>query len=211
MKIIEIYQKYCIPRKLQLHMLRTAGCAELILDHWIGPKVNRKKIIRVLLLHDMGNLMKMKQEELNEEEKQVRDKYFKLYGKDDHKVSEVIGKEVGLSEEEIQMMNQKIFLNTNRIIQEEDYDVKIAAYCDQRVAPYGVCDMMERLLECKNRAKNNPESSMNNPKAERMIQCAQVMEEQVIKYCTMSKEEITEEVIKEKIKKLEIYEISKKR
>lgn len=31
--IIDIYEKYYIPEQLQLHMLRVAACAKLILDN----------------------------------------------------------------------------------------------------------------------------------------------------------------------------------
>ena len=208
MKILEIYRKYGIPRKLQLHMLRVAACADLIQDNWKGPEINRNRLVRVLLLHDMGNIVKIGENEFDFPEfVENRKKYFEQYGKDDHKISEAIAKELDLPEEEIAMMNEKIFLNTDNIIKSDNYELKIAAYCDQRVAPYGVCDMMERLLECKERSKNKPGSSMSDPRADFMIECAKTMEEQVMQYCTIKAEEINDKTIEAYMEKLEEFEI----
>lgn len=208
MNILDIYQKYGIPRKLQLHMLRAAACADMIQANWKGPKVNRNKLMRVLLLHDMGNIVKIGADEFEFPEfVENRKKYFEQYGKDDHKISEAIAKEIGLSEDEITMMNEKIFLNTDNIIKSNDYELKIAAYCDQRVAPYGVCDMMERLLECKERSKNKPGSSMSDPRADFMIECAKTMEDQVMQYCTITAEEINDQTIDLYMKALEEFKI----
>ena len=43
--IIEIYEKYYIPKHLQLHMLRVAACAKLILDNWVGEEIDKKAIL----------------------------------------------------------------------------------------------------------------------------------------------------------------------
>lgn len=34
MNILEIYKKYSIPENLQMHMLRVAASANLIIDNW---------------------------------------------------------------------------------------------------------------------------------------------------------------------------------
>ena len=60
MNIIEIYNKYHLPENLQMHMLRVATCSKMIIDNWNGPKIDKKSIIRVSLLHDMGNILEMK-------------------------------------------------------------------------------------------------------------------------------------------------------
>lgn len=47
MNSIEIYKKYHLPENLQMHMLRVAACANLIIDNWIGEKIDKEAIIRV--------------------------------------------------------------------------------------------------------------------------------------------------------------------
>ena len=57
--VIEIYKKYHLPENLQMHMLRVAACSNLIIDNWNGTEINKESIIRVCLLHDMGNMVKI--------------------------------------------------------------------------------------------------------------------------------------------------------
>ncbi len=40
MEILEIYQKYYLPKILQLHMLGVATCSNLILDKWKKQSIN---------------------------------------------------------------------------------------------------------------------------------------------------------------------------
>ena len=58
MNIIEIYKKYHLPENLQMHMLRVAACSNFIIDNWIGQEIDKELILRVSLLHDMGNMSK---------------------------------------------------------------------------------------------------------------------------------------------------------
>ena len=60
MNILKIYNQYHLPENLQMHMLRVAACTNLILDNWMGKTIDRKAITRVSLLHDMGNMVKIR-------------------------------------------------------------------------------------------------------------------------------------------------------
>ena len=80
MNIIEIYKKYHLPENLQMHMLRVAACSNLIIDKWNGQKIDKESIIRVSLLHDMGNMVKIPEDFSKDEEFiKVRKKYFDKY------------------------------------------------------------------------------------------------------------------------------------
>ena len=104
MQIIDIYKKYHIPQQLQLHMLRVAACSNLILDNFEGKKINKESIIRVCLLHDMGNIAKIKDNPDNDNEFiNIRNRYISEFGLDDHQISLAIGKELGLSDYELQI------------------------------------------------------------------------------------------------------------
>ena len=60
MNIIEIYKKYELPEHLQMHMLRVTACCMLILDNWNSDiAINKESLIRIALLHDMGNMAKI--------------------------------------------------------------------------------------------------------------------------------------------------------
>lgn len=67
--ILEIYKKYYLSENLQMHMLRVAACSNLIIDNWIGKEIDKASIIRVCLLHDMGNMVKIPEDFSKNEEK----------------------------------------------------------------------------------------------------------------------------------------------
>ena len=86
--IIEIYNKYHFPENLQMHMLRVAACSNLIIDNWEGKNLERELIIRVSLLHDMGNMVKIPEDFSQDEEfLKIRKKYFDKYGTNDHEIN----------------------------------------------------------------------------------------------------------------------------
>ena len=102
MNIIDIYNKYHLPENLQMHMLRVAACSNLIIDNWNGQTIDKESIIRVSLLHDMGNMVKIPEDFSKDEEFiKVRKKYFDKYGTNDHQINLEIGKQEGLTEKEI--------------------------------------------------------------------------------------------------------------
>ena len=213
--IQEVYRTYYVPRNLQLHMLRVASVAMQILHYWVGPGINERRILRVLLLHDIGNIVKM---ELTEEDAKSlgvdlavlvhkKKEFINRYGTDDHVVSLEIARQLGLTETELDLMAAKVFINNENIMASTNYEVKISAYADQRVAPNGVLPLMERLLEAKRRYKNKPGTSMNNPRTDLLIQCAEEIERQVQKYCVLPLNEITSESIHHLMVYLENYKI----
>ena len=155
MNIIEIYNKYYLPENLQMHMLRVAACSYLIIDNWNGPEIDKEAIIRVCLLHDMGNIVKIP-EDFSKDENFIKNrrKYFEKYGTNDHEINLEIGKSEGLSDKEIEILDGKRSRKNEETLNSNSYERKICAYCDQRVAPDGVVGIKERLEDAKVRYKN---------------------------------------------------------
>lgn len=209
MNIIEIYNKYHLPENLQMHMLRVAACSNLIIDNWNGLEIDRKSIIRVCLLHDMGNMVKIPVEESKDEEfLKVRKKYFDKYGTNDHEINLEIGKQEGLTEKEITILDGKRSRKNEETLQSNSYERKICAYCDQRVAPNGVIGITERLEDAKIRYKDKPLSVWSNEeKANYLIECSLGIEKQIMKYCKLKPEDINDSTIETYIEKLKKYEI----
>lgn len=209
MKICEIYAQYGIPENLQMHMLRVAACSQYILDHWSGEQLNREAVIRVSLLHDMGNLVKMPEDFSKDLTFQtMRKKYFEKYGTNDHPINLAIGKEEGLSSEELEILDGKRSRNNEATLASPSYERKICAYCDQRVAPDGVVDLKERLEDAKVRYRDRPLSVWSNEeKANQLIDCALGIEKQIMQYCNISPEEINDTNIQPYIEKLRNYEM----
>ena len=209
MNIIEIYKKYHLPEHLQMHMLRVAACSNLIIDNWNGEEIDKEAIIRVSLLHDMGNMVKIP-EDFSKDEKflKVRKKYFGKYGTNDHEINLEIGKEEGLTEKELIILDGKRSRKNEETLKSNSYERKICAYCDQRVAPNGVVSIRERLEDAKIRYKDKPLSVWaNEEKANHLIECSLSIEKQIIEYCKLNPEDINDSSIKRYIEQLKRYEL----
>lgn len=211
MNILEIYKKYKLPERLQLHMIRVAACAKLVLENW-NEKINKEEVIRICLLHDMGNMAKISDEQIEDEEfRAIRKYYIDKYGLDDHKINLIIAKQEGLTDYELEILNKKQLRYDDRIAKSDSYELKICAYCDQRVAPKGVDTLIGRLEELRKRHINKPNGSMHDPEtAKRLIKSALEIEDQVMKKCSIRKEDINEENIKKYVEDLKKYDIKKK-
>ena len=209
MNIIEIYKKYHLPENLQMHMLRVAACSNLIIDNWTGAEIDNKAIIRVCLLHDMGNIVKIPEDFSKDQEfLKIRKKYFDKYGTNDHEINLEIGKQEGLTEQELTILDGKRSRKNEETLRSSSYERKICAYCDQRVAPDGVVSIKERLEDAKVRYKNKPLSVWSNEeKANHLIECSLGIEKQIMQYCKLKPEDINDFSIKEYIEKLKTYNI----
>ena len=209
MNILAIYNKYHIPENLQMHMLRVAACSNIIMDNWNGPEIDKKAVTRVCLLHDMGNIVKIPEDFSDDKEFQkTRKKYFDIFGTNDHEINMEIGKIEGLTKKELEILDGKRSRKNEQTLKSDCYEIKLCAYCDQRVAPDGVESLRERLEDVKKRYKNKPLSVWSNEeKANHLIECALGIEKQVMECCTIKPEEINDSSIEQYIQKLKEYEI----
>ena len=208
MNILRIYNKYLLPENLQMHMLRVAACSNLIIDNWNGPDIDKQAIIRVNLLHDMGNMVKIPEDFSKDEEFiKIRKEYFDKYGTNDHEINLEIGKQEGLTEKELTILDGKRSRKNEETLKSNSYERKICAYCDQRVAPNGVVSIKERLEDAKIRYKNKPLSVWSNEeKANHLIECSLGIEKQIMKHCKLNPEDINDESIRKYIEMLKKYE-----
>lgn len=191
--ITDIYRRYGIPSELQMHMLRVAAIADQILSCWHGPNIDHESLKRVLLLHDMGNLVKMDPDpDESEQARAARERLISKFGKDDHRVSREIARELGLTGEELTLMDGKIFIRNDKTMASQDYARKIGAYADQRAAPGFVNSLLIRLREAQCRYRDKPGSSMNNPRTDMLIECAVKIENQVMEHCDLEPDDITD-------------------
>lgn len=207
MNIIQIYKKYYLPENLQMHMLRVAACSNLIIDNWNGSEIDKEAIIRVCLLHDRGNIVKIP-EDFSDDKKfiETRRRYFEKYGTNDHEINLEIGKIEGLSDKELKILDGKRSRKNEETLNSNSYDRKICAYCDQRVAPNGVVGIKERLEDAKIRYKDKPLSVWSNEeKANYLIKCSLGIEKQIFQYCNLKPENINDESIEMYTKKSKEY------
>lgn len=191
-----------------MHMLRVAACSKMIIDNWNGPKIDKEAVIRVSLLHDMGNMVKIPDNFSQDEGfRKIRKKYFDKYGTNDHEINLEIGKQEGLNEKEIEILDGKRSRKNEETLKSNSYERKICAYSDQRVSPNGVVSIKERLEDAKIRYKDKALSVWSNEeKANYLIECSLGIEKQIMEYCKISPEEINDESIEKYIEELKEYE-----
>jgi hypothetical protein len=194
--IAELYGRYEVPPNLQRHMLRVAAVAEMILDAWHGPPVDRRRVRRVLLVHDIGNIVKADYEhspEMLEEEqgrvdhwRDVQARYRAQFGRDDALATASIARAAGLDAREIDLLERMSFNRNDAILAGDDLEEKLAAYADQRVAPRGILPVRERLDEALERYRDAPGTFMASARAAHLIECAPRIEVQIFAHCRLA-------------------------
>lgn len=193
-------------------MLQVAACSCMLLDNWEGPKVHKGSIIRVCLLHDLGNILKIPENfSRNPNFLKVRKECIEKYGHDDNALNLALGKREGLTNMELEILNDKNYFENEDFLKSDNYDKKIFVYSDRRVAPYGIVGIKDRLEDVKERYKNKPWSTWSDPqKADYLIDFSLKMEKQLMQYCKIKPEDINDETVEyyiEKLKKVDIDDL----
>ena len=197
MTVSEIYTKYDIPLNLQEHMYRVAAVAESIARK-IPDLVNVDRLVRVCLVHDMGNIIKFDMEKYPPQDPRgveywvaVQKRFIDTYGAHEKEANHAIAKELGLDQVSLRLLEGGFgFPLTCEILESEDYERKICTYADQRVAIDGVVPMQDRLERA--RVRYGFEKSEF---AERMIGCYEELEQQLAQLCSFEPNTITDESI----------------
>lgn len=218
-----IYQNYALPLVLQNHMLRVAAVAKWIIEHWNNSsiKLNEEEIIEVLLLHDIGNIVKGEDDNFKalfpdtydmesfEYWINMRKWVREHYGNNDLEATQNIVKEIGISKKLQEMIEKKQFYNNKKTYESTDFAIKICAYADQRVAPEGVMSLNGRLNEAIKRYQNVKDASINRPERKTLIQYAKKIEEQIFHNVKGSPEQITDESVDIYISDLKCHKFNK--
>ncbi|MBT4596691.1 MAG: hypothetical protein HOC95_01820 [Candidatus Diapherotrites archaeon] len=192
-------------------MFRSAAVGEMIADNWIGPKINKDNLVVALLLHDLGNIVKMDVEnetgvsaKLIKEHKdkplefwrEKKKEMIAKYGETDHEVTDKIVEELDASGEVKFIVTNGTFSNNEHVLESDNWELKIKAVSDQRIGPWGVLSLEERFEEVKKRYANRSGSSIHNSNAEKWMDCAFKIQDQVFANCKIKPEDINDETIK---------------
>lgn len=215
--VIEIYRRYEIPPNLRRHHLRAAAVAALMCDAWHGPPVRRERLVRVLLLHDLGNIVKADYKAwpqvLEEEQPRVahwigvHQRYRARFGEDADRATRTLAGEVGLDREELALLDGMSFMHNERTLAGRDYETKLAAYADQRVGPFGILSLYDRLEEAKARYGAGPGAFMGSRRAATLMACAHRIEQEVFCHCTLRPEDIDDRTAQPVMEALRSFEI----
>lgn len=146
---------------LQEHMLRVTGLAQLVAQAWIGGEVDSELLVRVCLLHDLGNIVKFDlsregaamfgyeyDEHWLEVQVQTRDKY----GSDAQIATETICGELGRRDVvEVLREERETFSKNHDGALNASPESQIFLYADLRVTPNGITTMSERANDLRAR------------------------------------------------------------
>lgn len=157
MQIEEIYKKYRINKGLREHMVRVAAVAELVCEHSL-LSIDRTVAVSACLLHDMGNLIKVKFEaapELFEPEgvgywQEVQAEMIELYGDVGSATRAIVSDIAPLDtiEETIEHASLNKMMD---IAQSGTLEARLLEYADMRVALRGIVSMHERFNDIRAR------------------------------------------------------------
>jgi len=167
----EIYKQYSIPINLQEHMLRVAVIGDIICEHMDKKSnVDRDLVLKTLLLHDMGNILKYdfsRTDLLADEDKKrvkelekTQEDFVRKYGLDTNEVTLKIMRELGVEQEVIDLCGNSHGEHSDQFVDGNDWERKIAYYADMRIGPFGVKKIKDRfddLIKRNSKEKDNLE------------------------------------------------------
>jgi hypothetical protein len=215
--IAEVYRHYEVPPNVQRHMLRVAAVAEQMGRHWHGPPLRRERLVTVLLVHDLGNIVKcdyvnlphMLEEEQGRVEhwRAVQARYQARFGTDDHLATHALAREVGLDDAALGLLDRMAFEHNDETAAGGDLEAKIAAYADHRVGPRGVLSLADRFAEIKQRYRGAAGAFMQSARAEELIDCAYTIEKQLALCCGLAPADIDDASIRPWMESLRGFEV----
>lgn len=173
----QIYEEYMIPQNLQEHMLRVASLAKIILDHWIGPNVDKNAIIQACVFHDITkpinfDLTKQAQYGMSPSEIANLDKLQcrlkSAYGDDEHHATVEVCKEIGCSPIAVKIVNNFEWSYIPSLLSKNDLATLIPIYGDMRVGPKGILTLKQRLEDLKSRTGES-EHELNGIQLENLV------------------------------------------
>lgn len=205
--INSIYERFRIPPSLQRHMRRVMAVGKIICEHWQGSILNEEEIVAILLIHDIGNIVKIdfetqqglkiigKDAEKLEYWKMVKKEVIEKYGSDDHEVTKKMVRELGISSRLQFLMEHKEIDRAKFALECSDWELKIISYADQRVGPFGIISLKERFDDLKRRYGTKKESIISNPEFDRWIKHAFELEKQIFANMDIGPEDVNDESI----------------
>ena len=203
--ILKIYSKYKIMPSLGEHQLRVAAVAKQICDS-ISKSLDVNGVVNVCLVHDMGNIIKSDlmyfpdflEPEGLEYWQTIKDTFIEKYGANEHIATEIIAKEIGLSDIKLKYLSTIGFSKIKLVLKKGTIEQKICCYADQRVGPYGVLSIEKRIKEGKKRytgIKNN-NMAITIEKYENLVLSLKELEKQVFSHSSILPRNINDESIK---------------
>lgn len=167
MTLEEIFGKYMILLNLQRHMLRVAGVGKVICDNASSIEIDSELVVKVLLLHDMGNILKVdfsrsdmfEDEDIKrlDEYKRTKEEFATKYGTNPEEATLQIIEEITSDRKIRALCEAGHWENTRKYVKKGSPEERVVLYSDMRVGPFGVISLKERFDDLKKRRPKETE------------------------------------------------------
>lgn len=149
MNVEQFYSQCHIPPNLARHMLEVTAVAAAICAHWTGERPEFQVVIKVALMHDLGNLIKFKRPFLGELEldaefwSQKQDELRAKYGEDVHQATMALAQQGTLDPIVLEELNRTGQVGSPKKF--ETMEGRIIELADMCVSPAGIVGPVERI------------------------------------------------------------------
>lgn len=212
-KITEIYDEYKILNNLREHQMRVAGICMMICDSIDFP-VDREDILKACVIHDMGNIIKADlnyypqflEPEGYEYWKKVQDDFKGKYGDNEHEATLKIIKEIGVTDKIFDIISFIGYPYVEIVVGSDDFNKKIVAYADFRVALHGIMSIDGRAEEGRKRYIGRKNDATQEER-ERKHVCIKELENQIFVHLNIKPEDINDDSVAPYIEKVKNFEL----
>ncbi len=217
MIITSIYKKYPVPQLLQQHQIRAAALGVYLSDNFKNPnKVDKALIIKSLLLHDIGNIIKFdlannfltieekKKIKFWETQQQI---YKSKYNNDEHLATYKMVKELKNTEDVYEVLTHTGSSRLQEVLVSANFNLKIVTYADLRCAPFAVVKINERFDEIIKRYRGRDHQLSDIEEVELRRKRALDLEKQLQNQTAIPLEEITDKTITKYINQVSKQEV----
>ncbi len=216
MTIWDAYETYRIMPNLRLHQLRVAALARTLA---IARHAAFEHVTVAALLHDMGNIMKSDFTQFPPDfygDKDisywhgVQDDCAKRFGSDEYTATAAIARDIGVSDDIVHLMGAMGFSKAEAIFNDGPLELQILEYADQRVAPYGIVSLDERLKEghARYRSRARADYSDNDREFEKNSALLTRLEQTLFEGLLITPQMLSEASLKDTIEALRSYDIA---
>lgn len=138
-------------------MLRVAGVGKIICDNLKEEFVDKELVVKTLLLHDMGNIIKFDFDRIElldvsdlkrvGELKRIQSDFINKYGPHTDKATLYIINEITRDNRIIDLCANSHGQNLHQFLDSNEWDKKICFYSDMRVGPKSIVSINERFKD----------------------------------------------------------------
>lgn len=218
MTIQLFYEKFQIPSNLQRHMYMVAAVGAYIADHWDKPnELDRARIVKGLLLHDTGNIIKFdfsRPDLLGDAErkdlekwKRIQTEFTQQYRNEDV-ATHALARLSGVDEKAFEILDAVGSAKLQKALETADWNKKIACYSDFRIGPFGVLTVNERFDDIVARYRGRGHAMSDIEETERKRQRCLQLEKELQAHLTFNLQTLDASQIEKGSKELVNSELS---